>query len=97
MFSRPVPYPFDWDCWLVANINDTPATGTVAANAGNIDTKQQKEPVLKTEAEINAMTKKSDVIDYAVSIGLNGLSAEQRLDDLKTAVLNYQEEHYNTL
>lgn len=97
MFSRPVPYPFDWDCWLVANINDTPATGTVAANAGNIDIKQQKEPVLKTETEINAMTKKSDVIDYAVSIGLSGLSAEQRLDDLKTAVLNYQEEHYNTL
>ena len=50
---------------------------------------------LKTEDEINAMTKKADVIAYAESIGLKGLNAEQSLSDLKAAVLNYQGEKYD--
>ena len=50
---------------------------------------------IKTEEEINAMTKKADVIAYAESIGLNGLDDNNRLDDLKAAVLNFQGENYD--
>lgn len=32
------------------------------------------------------------VIEYAESIGLTGLSDSSKLDELKTAVINYQEE-----
>ena len=98
VFSRPVPYPYDWEGWLVANINDKPEAG--AGDSGQqsaeegIPEGQADSPALKTGDEINAMTKKADVIGYAESIGLNGLSTEQSLNDLKTAVLNYQEENY---
>ncbi len=98
VFSRPVPYPYDWEGWLVANINDKPEAG--AGDSGQqsaeegIPEGQADSPALKTGDEINAMTKKADVIGYAESIGLNGLSTEQGLNDLKTAVLNYQEENY---
>jgi len=94
MFSRPVPYPYDWESWLVANINDEPVTGASAYSLESEDNGQQEEPVLKTGDEINAMAKKADVVDYAEAIGLHGLSTEQKLDDLKAAVLNYQEENY---
>lgn len=98
VFSRPVPYPYDWEGWLVANINDKPeagagGSGQQSAEEG-IPEGQSDSPALKTGNEINAMTKKADVIGYAESIGLNGLSTEQGLNDLKTAVLNYQEENY---
>ncbi len=98
VFSRPVPYPYDWEGWLVANINDVPETGTgdsgkQAAKAG-VPKSQADSPALKTSDEINAMTKKADVTGYAESIGLKGLSTEQSLNDLKAAVLNYQEEKY---
>ncbi len=98
VFSRPVPYPYDWEGWLVANINDVPETGTggsgkQAAKAG-VPESQTGMPALKTCDEINAMTKKADVTGYAESIGLGGLSTEQSLNDLKAAVLNYQEEKY---
>lgn len=98
VFSRPVPYPYDWEGWLVANINDVPETGTgdsgqLAAKAG-VPESQAASPALKTSDEINAMTKKADVTGYAESIGLSGLNAEQSLNDLKAAVLNYQEENY---
>ncbi len=98
-FSRPVPYPYDWESWLVANIYEEPDAG----NAENDIAVQSNGPqgdgiydkaVLKTESEISTMTKKADVIAYAESIGLSGLDAEMRLDDLKTEVLNYQEERY---
>lgn len=98
VFSRPVPYPYDWEGWLVANINDKPGAG--AGSSGQqpaeegIPEGQPDSPALKTGDEINAMAKKADVIGYAESIGLNGLSTEQGLNDLKTAVLNYQEENY---
>lgn len=51
-------------------------------------------PSLKTADEINAIGKKADVIAYAESIGLQGLNENQRLDELKEAVLNHQEERY---
>lgn len=47
---------------------------------------------LKTAAEIGAMTRKEQVITYAESIGLNGLTADSKLDELKEAVLRYQDE-----
>lgn len=93
-FSRPVMYPFDWESWLVANIYDEPVTQEVADNSVDLDEEPMDGVLLKTEAEINAMTKKADVIDYAESIGLSGLTTEQRLDELKDAVLNYQGEVY---
>lgn len=108
-FSRPVPYPFDWDSWLVANINDEPVakedgkenhasqendTGSAAKSSAGAGEGVSNDIKLKTPDEINAMTKKADVIAYAESIGLSGLNDGQRLDELKEAVLNYQEETY---
>ena len=56
-------------------------------------TTEEKQTVLyKTTEEINAMTTKASVIEYAESIGLTGLSDSSKLDELKTAVINYQEE-----
>ena len=40
------------------------------------------------------MKKTADVIAYADSIGLSGLGEGKKLDELKTAVLNYQEENF---
>lgn len=98
VFSRPVPYPYDWEGWLVANINDKPGAGAGSSGQqsveGGIPEGQSDSPALKTGDEINAMTKKADVTGYAESIGLKGLSTEQSLNDLKAAVLNYQEENY---
>lgn len=92
-FSRPVPYPYDWESWLVANIYDDPISGS-SINSVNLFEEASEAVALKTEAEINAMTKKADLIAYAESIGLSGLTAEQSLSELKDAVLNYQEETY---
>ncbi|MFG6330041.1 MAG: major capsid protein [Lachnospiraceae bacterium] len=98
VFSRPVPYPYDWESWLVANVNDKPATN--AGDGGGQDEdegvpeSQSEKPALKSSDEINAMTKKADLIEYAESIGLDSLSTEQSLNDLKAAILNYQEENY---
>ena len=98
VFSRPVPYPYDWDSWLIANINDEPVPQTDSPESISAYT-GQTEPFagteLKTEDEINAMTKKADVIAYAESIGLKELNTEQSLSDLKAAVLNYQGEKYD--
>lgn len=93
-FSRPVPYPYDWDSWLVANIYDEPVSQEISENSVDLDEEPMDRVELKTPDEINAMTKKADVVAYAESIGLNGLDAEQKLDELKDAVLNYQEETY---
>lgn len=98
VFSRPVPYPYDWDSWLIANINDEPVPQTDSPESISTHTGQTEplaETELKAEDEINAMTKKADVIAYAESIGLNGLDTEQKLDDLKAQVLNYQGEKYD--
>ena len=94
-FSRPVPYPYDWDGWLVANINDEPAASEDIAD-NSVDTDEPETPgaVLKTEEEIRKMSKKDDLIAYGESIGLSGLSDEMKLPELRDAVLNYQEETY---
>lgn len=96
MFSRPVPYPLDWDGWLIANIYDTPASSQDEAD-NSVDTEEDgiSGVTLKTEEEIRAMTKKADVIAYAESIGLSGLSTELKLDELQEAVLKYQDETYS--
>lgn len=65
-FSRPVPYPLDWEGWLVANA------------------------YMITEAGIDALSTKADVIAYAKSIGLTSLSDSDPLSDLKAAVKAYQ-------
>lgn len=126
LYSRPVPYPIDWDGWMVTNIYqkkdgsrwpdgadtldknvdasangadtpgggaDTPGNG-VDTPGGGADTPSLSDPVLKTETEINKLTSKAAVIEYGESIGLTGLSSESSLADLKTAVINYQQEHY---
>ncbi len=93
MFSRPVPYPLDWEGWLVANIYD-PIDDSGDGTDGDIDSHMDEMPEveLKTEADIRAMTRKNDVIEYAQSIGLSGLTADSKLEELKEAVLAYQDE-----
>lgn len=94
-FSRPVPYPLDWDGWLVSNIYEAPVSQEVSDNSVDTDEAPTANAELKTETEILAMAKKADVIAYAESIGLSGLDADvYKLDELKDAVLNYQEETY---
>lgn len=122
MYSRPVPYPIDWDSWLVANIyensgsepeghmdfvepddpyeffeslGDDPESVDNLKDPEDPDGNSDPEPDLKTEAEINKLTSKASVIDYAASIGLAGLSTESSLADLKAAVINYQQENYS--
>lgn len=93
-FSRPVPFPHDWDGWLTANIYDPVSTQQVADNS--VDTHEPEVPgaTLKTEEEIRALTKKADVISYATSIGCSGLSSSDTLADLQTAVIEYQRKIY---
>ncbi len=110
LYSRPVPYPLDWEGWRVVNIYDTkPLFDEI--NGGDVDDISSNElsaesytdnisdgaeiVSLKTVDEINKMTAKKDVIAYAESIGLEGLTDASTLSDLKTAVINYQEENYN--
>ncbi len=103
MFSRPVPYPLDWDGWIVANIYDqtTPGSGgdeeTHSGNSedqtgGETSDNMQGDNGVKvlTEDEINGLTTKKKVIEYAASIGLEGLSDESSLQELKDAVIAYQ-------
>jgi len=99
-FSRPVPYPYDWESWLVANIYDEPVpedAGEPAIFSARLqeDVGQQEGTEIKTEAEINAMNRKADVVAYGESLGMTGLTEDMRLDELKEAVLNYQEEEFS--
>lgn len=96
VMSRPVPYPYDWSSWLVANIYDnvgSSGTGNGAgAGTGNSTGNGTglEDTELLTEEEINAMTKKADVIEYGESIGMTGLSDSSTLAELKAAVIEYQ-------
>lgn len=95
MFSRPVPYPLDWEGWMVANIYDPVAASTEdGGDVTHIDTLSEEGVELKSAEEINAMGRKADLIAYAESIGLSGLTDKMSLDELKSAVLNYQDENY---
>lgn len=109
MYSRPVPYPMDVEGWLVANIYDHTDAGigttsigvgaeaaAYSVGAGDDGDAAPDGPVLKTEAEINAMTTKAPLIAYAVSIGLTGLTDSSSVADLKSAILDYQEATYGT-
>ena len=88
-FSRPVPYPFHWDSWLVTNIYD----GTKESVD---DSSGSDEIVLKTADEINAMSTKAPLIEYGKYIGMTDeeVNDSMLVADLKTAILNYQEEMY---
>jgi hypothetical protein len=94
MFSRPISYPLDWDGWLVANVYGDVATQDEADNSVDTNEGPTEGVTLKTEAEIRALTKKADVIAYAESIGLSGLTTDMLLEELKGAVLKYQDETY---
>lgn len=95
MFSRPVPYPLDWEGWMVSNIYDPVATSSNVEDINVLEEESLQEGVeLKSAEEIQAMNKKADLIAYAESIGKSGLTTEMTLDELRTAVLNYQEETY---
>lgn len=98
-FSRPVPYPLDWDGWIVANIYDVVTAGNEGdevstANSGIEDVAgfQGGEVIIKTEEEINGMTTKRELLEYAVSVGLEGLSDKLSLQELKTAIITYQQD-----
>lgn len=106
VYSRPVPYPNDWEGWMVTNIyekaasddTDSHSDTTDQSNASgqNIvsDAVDDAAVDLKTEEEINKLSSKAAVIAYGESIGMTGLSDSSTLADLKTAVINYQQEHY---
>jgi hypothetical protein len=96
MFSRPVPYPLDWDGWLVANIYDDVAKSQDEAdNAVDTHEPATEGVDLKGEDEIRAMTAKADVIAYAESIGLSGLSRDMKLEELKAKTIRYQNDTYS--
>lgn len=106
IFSRPVIFVHDWESWIVANIYDaakdggtggsTPSggqpSGTLPAVPPGEDDGERI--TLKTADEINAMTTKAPLLEYAQYIGLEGLSTDLKVDELKAAILNYQEETY---
>jgi hypothetical protein len=95
MFSRPIPYPLDWDGWLVANIyEDIAKDQDEADNSVDTDEPATDGVDLKTEAEINAMNSKADVISYAESIGLSGLDSRLKLEELKAKAIQYQNDTY---
>jgi hypothetical protein len=95
MFSRPIPYPLDWDGWLVANIYDDIAKDQDEAdNSVDTDEPATEGVDLKTEDEIRAMGAKADVISYAESIGLSGLTKDAKLEELKSKVIQYQNDTY---
>lgn len=100
-FSRPVPYPFHTDSWLVANIYDETDAVSYKASVPVTAPLQQAEEqedtnAPKTEEEIAAIRTKAPLIEYGKSIGMTDeqVNDSMNLTELKEAVLNYQEEHY---
>lgn len=99
MFSRPVPYPHDWDSWLIANIYDAGDAG--ADDDWDDDADGDAGSELKaagydgfdllTEEAIEALATKADVIAYAESIGLLTLKDSMSRAELNAAVIEYQE------
>lgn len=100
-FSRPVPYPLNWDSWLVTNIYDSEDTGSDnrtgdLSKVSESDTGQEDVIILKTAEEINAITTKEPLIDYGKYIGMTDeeVNKNMTVQQLKDAILNYQEENY---
>lgn len=90
MFSRPVPYPRDWESWLVANIYED-VQGVETEPEGLSD---MPDVYFKSEEEIHAMSRKDDLIAYGESIGITGLSSASSLAELRAAVIDYQNTHF---
>lgn len=80
---------------LFDSLGDDPENPEGSNESEDPEDPENPEPDLKTEAEINKLTSKNSVIEYAASIGLTGLTNDSSLADLKTAVINYQQEHYS--
>lgn len=101
-FSRPVPYPFHWDSWLVTNIYDSVVeeSGEQTRNITNtndgFENNSEDEIILKTETEINSMTTKNPLIEYGKYIGMTDeeVNTNMSVQQLKDAVLNFQGENY---
>lgn len=103
-FSRPVPYPLDWDGWMVANIYDHVGYDkeeqpkhiqnpqNTQDSQDSQDSQEDDGANAKTEDEINAMTTKKELLEYAASVGLEGLSDKSSLQDLKAAIIAYQQD-----
>ena len=85
MFSRPVPYPYDWEGWLVANIYDKVSDSDISTLSDNAS----DEIVFKTEDELNSMTK-DELLEYGASIGVDGLTSSMLKDDILSAIIDYQ-------
>lgn len=49
----------------------------------------------KSEEELNKMRSKKEIIDYANSIGLEGLNEELKKDELVNSIINYIEENFD--
>lgn len=103
-FSRPVPYPFHWDSWLVTNIYDSETDGqtqnkqTVSESdtfPEEISGESDEKITLKTESEIKAL-KKAELIGYGLYIGMTSeqVNDQMTVAQLQDAVLNYQQETY---
>lgn len=99
-FSRPVPYPHDWEGWLVTNIYDPVSDSDTAQHSRMFagedltsDSGVSESDTLgfKANEEIEAM-KKDELLEYAALIGVEGLSESMRKEDILNAVLDYQNE-----
>lgn len=100
VYSRPVPYPLDWEGWIVTNIyekavsSDADSHSNASAQKAVVDDATSGGVDIKTAEEINKMSSKASVIAYAESIGKTGLSDSSTLSDLKNAVIDYQQENF---
>lgn len=95
MFSRPVPYPLDWENWLVANIYDEVGEESLTSNEESVAVYSDESDVeLKSQEEIEKMSTKAELIAYGTAIGLDGLDSSMKLEALKAAVVEYQDKTY---
>ena len=95
MFSRPVPYPLDWESWLVANIYDEVGEESLTSNEESVAVYSDESDVeLKSQEEIEKMSTKAELIAYGTAIGLDGLDSSMKLEALKAAVVEYQDKTY---
>lgn len=103
MFSRPVPYPKDWKGWLVADINDPvgiaymgdgPMRVAVAGTEANAPEaeKQDESEHYMTEDELKSIQRKEAMMQYADKIGMTELTTSMTLDQMRAAILDYQDE-----
>lgn len=102
-FSRPVPYPFHWDSWLVTNIYDSEEGEQDIQTMSESDTfpggTQEElnngEITLKSESEIKALNK-TPLIEYGLYIGMTNEQVNDQMTvvQLREAILNFQEETY---